>query len=106
MNDALRNCSSRSSQTRRSSITSWLLVLLAYLAPPHVVHAELFVHLTGEGGHVDYDVHKNDGRGWYTESDSTHRFSTGYKQGQRGTPDVVEVATVTTTTAEHYLGNE
>src|ERR1700742_4296540 len=78
------------------------LSLSLFLLAAAPLHAETFVHLTAESGLVDYDIHRKDDRGDYTES--SHRFPIAYKQGQRSTSDVTQVATLSTTATEHFAG--
>ena len=53
---------------------------------------------------VEYDLSRDPGNGWYSEPGSSYRFKLGFKQGERGSPAPVLVATATTTEAEHFKG--
>lgn len=79
--------------------------LAALMAVPMVAWAETFTRITGDGGQVQYDLKEDEGNGWYIESSSPYRFKLGFKQGERSTTNPVQVATVGTTTKEHYVGN-
>jgi len=76
------------------------VMLLAALDAP----GELFTHLTAEDGVVDYDLKTNPASGWYAEAGSDYRFKLAFKQGERDTTNPVLVATIKTTSAEHYRG--
>ena len=82
-----------------------LLFAAALAAPRQAVHAEVFSHVTGEGGVVEYDHIKDQGNGWYHEAGGTHRFKLGFKQGERYTATPKLVATFKTTKAEHFKGS-
>ncbi|HEY2881402.1 MAG TPA: heparin lyase I family protein [Pirellulales bacterium] len=66
--------------------------------------AETFTHITAEEGAIDYDFAKDPANGTYTEPGSDYHFKLTFKQGQRSTPQPVLVATIRTTTAEHFRG--
>lgn len=80
-----------------------ILIALCLLSSPG--HAELFSHITAEGGVVDYDLTKDPGNGQYSEPASSYRYKLGFKQGERTSPTPVLVATAKTTQAEHFKGN-
>jgi hypothetical protein len=79
--------------------------LAALLGQAIVAPGETFTRVTGEGSKVQYDLKKDQGNGWYTESSSPYRFKLGFKQGERHSTDPVQVATIGSTTKEHYVGN-
>jgi len=97
---ALPGISLQFAQNLKTLLT--ILIALVLIASPG--HAELFSHLTAEGGVVEYDLSKNPGNGWYSEPSSSYRFKLGFKQGERMSPNPVLVATATTTEAEHFKG--
>jgi len=68
-------------------------------------HATLFTRITAEQGTLEYDLKSNEGNGWYTEPGTDYRFKVGFKQGERQSADPILVATLKSTTAEHFAGN-
>jgi hypothetical protein len=66
---------------------------------------EVFTHITGEGGRVEYDHRKDQGNGWYSEAGSDYRYKLGFKQGERDSAAPILVATLQPTEAEKYRGN-
>ena len=89
---------------KNSQRSVYLILGILLSAMPVVSHAEVFAHLTGEGGKVEYDITKNPGNGWYTETDSSARFKLGFKQGARSSATPNLVATVRSTSTEHFKG--
>ncbi len=79
--------------------------MAALLLLPAAARSEVFSRVTGDGGQVEYDLRKDQGNGWYTEPSSPYRFKLGFKQGERDTTNPVQVATLQTTSREHYSGN-
>ncbi len=79
-------------------------LLVTAILSATVLHAEVFTHLTGEGGVVDYDHTKDEGNGWYSEPSSDYRFKIGFKQAERKSPHPILVATLESTEAEHFQG--
>jgi hypothetical protein len=80
------------------------LCLFASLISLTAAHAELFTHLTAEGGTIAYDIRKDPVFGFYTEPPDHYRSQLTFKQGERNTAAPVLVGTIQTTTNEHYLG--
>ena len=66
--------------------------------------AEVFTHITAETGVVEYDLVKDQGNGWYSESTGAYRYKLGFKQGERDSATPVHVATLRTTEEEHFKG--
>ncbi|MEI7947656.1 MAG: hypothetical protein WCJ02_13230 [bacterium] len=66
--------------------------------------AEVFTHINAENGVVEYDLAKDQGNGWYSESTGAYRFKLGFKQGERDSATPVHVATLRTTEEEHFKG--
>jgi hypothetical protein len=66
--------------------------------------AEVFTHITAENGVVEYDLAKDQGNGWYSESTGAYQFKLGFKQGERDSSMPVHVATLRTTGEEHFKG--
>ena len=88
---------------RRNVLVSYVIWVALFEA--RIVPAEVFTHITAEGGVVKYDLQKDPANGSYAEPSSDRQFKLTFKQGQRMTPEPVLVATVSTTTAQHYLGS-
>lgn len=80
-------------------------LLITTVLSASVLYAEVFTHLTGEGGVLDYDYTKNEGNGWYSEPSSNYRFKIGFKQAERKSPQPKLVATLESTESEHFQGH-
>lgn len=66
-----------------------------------------FVHITAEGGVSKFNPGStNRSSGTYTEPDESKVFGEDFKQGERNSSHPVLVATITPTTAEHWLGKQ
>jgi hypothetical protein len=85
-------------------IKTSLLILTIVGLGVSVSNAEVFTHLTGEGGMVDYDYLKDEGNGWYSEPATAYRFKLGFKQAERKSPRPKLVATLEPTTSENFAG--
>jgi hypothetical protein len=91
---------------RRPTIAAALFAGTVFCAPSYSAWASstLLTSMTGEGGKVLYDFTGKPGNGWYVESGSAYRFKLGFKQGERGSPQPIEVSTVTVDPHERYNG--